>query len=224
MSEPSESENPYPKMDETRQGLTVDAGIASIVERVIDLGLTPRASCSGLNRDHACDTETSPYLSVQVAPTFETAHPTTKFPSEHLEIPLIQRFQRAGERANWVIGDGVSWMLYPTVTFRLSPTRGEMKNQLFGRDCDFDDLSEEEEDRLDYRYDESTAEVAALSDSELETKWDDLLQELSREFRQIDVPRFNDNREEFRTAQEEWPEVFEMFFDEDYELLKFYER
>lgn len=220
----SEPEDSYPRMEETRHGLPVDAGIVTLVERAIDVGLTPRASCSGLDRDHAPETDASPYLSIQIAPTFEVARPTTRLPDEHRDAHLRQQLQCVGDRADWVVEDTVSWMLYPGITFRLAPTRGGMKNRLFGRERDFDDLSDEEESRLDYRYDEATAEVDALSDTEITARWEALQRELTNEFEDADVPQFNDRRDAFEAAQENWPEVFETFFDSDDELLKFYER
>lgn len=223
MTDADEASTTYPKTGETQQGLTVDESIVTVVERVIDLGLTPRASCSGLDRDHAPDTDATPYLTVQVAPTFEQARQTTTLPAEYRDIWLLQRLQAVGDRADWTVGDGVTWLLYPTATFRLAPTRGDLKNQLYGRDRDFDDLSTDEENRLDYRYDELQADADALSDDEITAAWDDLLDALTQEFSENPLPQFDDNEAAFEAAQEQWPEIFEVLFASDDELIEFYE-
>lgn len=225
MAGSDESETSYPRTATTRHGLTVDESIAPLVERVIDLGLTPRSSCSGLARDHAPETSPlAPYLSIQVAPTLETAQLTREFPDEARTAPLLARLQEVGDRAGWVVTTSLSWLLYPTATFRLTPSRRHLRNEMFGRDRDFDDLSDAEEARLDERYDAVQAKQEALSDADIDAKWEALHDELTTEFDEAEtLPQFEDKQAAFEAAQEQWPEVFDALFDSDDELITFYD-
>lgn len=183
-----------PRTATTQNGITVDASIVDHINRVSEFGLTPRGSCSGLDRDHPESELATPSLLVQAAPTQSAIPSSPSFPPPHRTNEFVTRLQTVAETAGWNTRLGIAWGIYPVIVFRRTPRRETLVQHQFGPDSAYEDLSESQQNTITAKNERIRYAVSNRPDTELMERWETLVTTLADEFALCDLPTYDDKR------------------------------
>jgi hypothetical protein len=199
------SETDYPRTVTLPSGIEVDEGVADVVSTCLSLGLTPRASCSGLNHDHAPDAtpQQQAYLAIQAAPTHDNLYSDElgSFPEAHKTDELVKQLLSVGERSGFHVERSTPFMLYPCVVFRLCPSLSMLAGEMFSKETG--ELTDDEREAVEARKEDEEETVNTLRDGEIRGRWAELEVLLEEEFRNETLPVFDDEQELFDIVAEE---------------------
>lgn len=205
----SEHSGGFPRTRELDVGITVDAGVADVVETCFELGLTPRASCSGLLEDHGPDWERRPdaYLSIQAAPTLSELSSRPPDAEEYRGEELVERLLSVADRAGWVAEPSMTFIIYPSVVMRLSPLNTTIAKEKYGVTAS--ELSDEQKAVVEAEKETLDEVYNSLSDSDVSEDWASLQTELRDEFPADEShPSFDDNQPLFETIVDTFGDDF----------------